>query len=361
MVNQIVNEYTPDEVSHPGETLLDILEERGMSQAELADRTGRPKKIVNEIIKGKLGISPETAIQLERALGVPAAFWSKRQQQHDESMAKQSEQTKLQGHLRWLSNFPVSAMVKAGYVTPASDRVELLRRILNFFGVASPDAFDRFQGMVQVQYRQSARFDADRFALAAWLRKGEILAQGMQCSPFSKETLRARLSEIRRLTVLAPDDFVPRLQKHCSAAGVAVVFVPELPRIRAYGATYWLGNRAVIQLCLRGKKDDVLWFTFFHEVGHLLLHARKRAIFLEVEEKAGTEEEEANHFASEILIRKRDLDAFVRTTPRLSAAAITRFAEAQGVAPGIVVGQLHYFGYAPYDHFQRLRRTLAWR
>jgi len=100
--------------------------------------------------------------------------------------------------------------------------------------------------------------------------------------------------------------------------------------------------------------------TFFHEVGHLLLHARKRAIFLEVEEKAGAEEEEANRFASETLLRKRDLDAFVAATPRLSAAAITRFAGTQGIAPGIVVGQLHYYGYAPYEHFQGLRQTLGW-
>ncbi|RPI29817.1 MAG: addiction module antidote protein, HigA family [Acidobacteria bacterium] len=361
MAKQIVNEYAPDEVSHPGETLLDVLEERGMSQAELADRTGRPKKIINEIIKGKLGISPETAIQLERSLGVPASFWNKRQQEYDESVARRTERDKLQQHLTWLSNFPVSAMVKAGYVTPGSDRIERLRGVLNFFGVASPEAFDRYQGMVQVQYRQSARFDADRFALAAWLRRGELLAQRMECGPFSRQALRGRLGGVRRLTVLSPEDFVPRLQRICSEAGVAVVFVPELPKIRAYGATYWLGNRAVIQLCLRGKKDDVLWFTFFHEVGHLLLHGRKRAIFLEVEEKTGTEEEEADHFASEILIRKKDLDAFVRATPRLSAAAITRFAEAQGIAPGIVVGQLHYFGYAPFDHFQRLRQTLAWR
>lgn len=361
MAKQIINEYMPDDVSHPGETLLDVLEERGMSQAELADRTGRPKKIVNEIIKGKLGISPETAIQLERTLGVPASFWNRRQQRYDESVARRSEGDRLQQHLEWLSNFPVSAMVKSGYITPGSERIELLREVLNFFGVASPDAFDRYQGIVQVQYRQSARFDADRFALAAWLRRGELLAQRIECRPFSKEALRDRLDAIRRLTVLFPEDFVPRLQSLCSEAGVAVVFVPELPKIRAYGATYWLGNRAVIQLCLRGKKDDVLWFTFFHEVGHLLLHARKRTIFLEVEQTTGTEEEEANGFASETLLRKKDLDAFVAATPRLSAAAITRFAKAQGIAPGIVVGQLHYYGCAPYEHFQGLKRTLAWR
>ncbi len=72
MSNPIQNQYTPDVVSPPGETLLEILEDRGMSQAELAERTGRPKKTINEIIKGKAALTPETAIQL-------SAFWARRQ------------------------------------------------------------------------------------------------------------------------------------------------------------------------------------------------------------------------------------------------------------------------------------------
>jgi len=73
------NQYCPDEVSPPGETLLEVLEERGITQAELAERTGRPRKTINEIIKGKAAITPETALQLERVLGVAASFWNARE------------------------------------------------------------------------------------------------------------------------------------------------------------------------------------------------------------------------------------------------------------------------------------------
>src|SRR5207247_1387509 len=44
------NEYTPDIVTPPGETLLEVLEARGMTQAELAERMGRPKKTISELI-----------------------------------------------------------------------------------------------------------------------------------------------------------------------------------------------------------------------------------------------------------------------------------------------------------------------
>ena len=51
MANSVQNEYHPDYVSPPGETLLETLETIGMSQAELAKRMGRPVKTINEIIQ----------------------------------------------------------------------------------------------------------------------------------------------------------------------------------------------------------------------------------------------------------------------------------------------------------------------
>ena len=92
MISRSQNEYTPDVVSTPGETMAEVLNERLMSQAELAERTGRPKKTINEIIKGKAAITPETALQLERVLGIPANFWNNRERNYREFIAKQEEQ-----------------------------------------------------------------------------------------------------------------------------------------------------------------------------------------------------------------------------------------------------------------------------
>ncbi|MBR8835064.1 MAG: HigA family addiction module antidote protein [Stigonema ocellatum SAG 48.90 = DSM 106950] len=88
MSNAIQNQYMPNYASPPGETLQEVLEERGMSQAELAERTGRPKKTINEIINGKAAITPETALQLERVLGIPASFWNNREQHYREALAR---------------------------------------------------------------------------------------------------------------------------------------------------------------------------------------------------------------------------------------------------------------------------------
>jgi addiction module HigA family antidote len=91
----IENQYLPDTVSPPGETVAETLEELGMTQAELSMRMGRPQKTVSEIIHGKTAITPDTALQLERVLGVPAHFWLKREQHYQEWRSRQQDEAQL--------------------------------------------------------------------------------------------------------------------------------------------------------------------------------------------------------------------------------------------------------------------------
>ena len=354
------NRYAPDFVTPPGETLQDTLDALGMSQTELAQRIGKHKKTVNAIVKGKQEITPETALQLEKALGVPASFWNNRQKRYAEFVARAEEACRLQEQKSWLRNFPRQEMIRHNYIDDGDDEVSLMDKILKLLNVASPGAFDARLDKLEVQYRKSSAFRVNNYALAAWLSRGRELAQAIRCGPFDKPCFRRGLRGIRAMTLLPPERFVPELQTTCASCGVKVVFVPELPRMPVYGATYWIGDNPVIQINIRGKKDDILWFTFFHEAGHVLLHGKKKAVYLDVDEKQGEEEEEANVFASEWLIPRNDLDSFVNSVGRLSYENIRRFADDQSIAPGIVVGQLHHYGHAPYTHFQKLKRTLKW-
>lgn len=95
------NEFEPDIASPPGETLLEVLSDRGMTQAALAKSTGRPRKTINEIIRGKAEITPETALQLERVLGIPAHFWNNRERQYRETLARLEERERLGQQLHW--------------------------------------------------------------------------------------------------------------------------------------------------------------------------------------------------------------------------------------------------------------------
>lgn len=68
--------YAPDLVLPPGETLVEVIAERGMTQAELAARTGLSAKHINQIVKGIAPITPDTALLLESTTGVSARVWS---------------------------------------------------------------------------------------------------------------------------------------------------------------------------------------------------------------------------------------------------------------------------------------------
>ena len=60
---------------HPGEVLKDELEEVGLTQSALAKHIGVLPKTINEICRGKRGISAEMAMKLSKALGGSPQFW----------------------------------------------------------------------------------------------------------------------------------------------------------------------------------------------------------------------------------------------------------------------------------------------
>lgn len=363
MSNTIQNQYTPDYVSPPGETLLELLEELGMPQAELAQRMGRPKKTINEIIKGKTAITPETALQLETVLGAPAEFWNNRERIYRQHLARLKEKADLAAHVDWLKGFPLKAMIKMNWIRAYEDDVQQLWELLRFFGVASPQQWEVIWDQASVAFRKSAAFQSERKAVFAWLRKGEIEAQKIHCQPFAAETFQQVLiDQVRPLTLQPPQIFQPELESLCSQVGVAVVFVPQLPKARVSGATRWLTpTKALIQLSLRYKTDDHLWFTIFHEAGHILLHG-KREVFLEDGEMDNTKEQEANEFARDSLIPAAKLNQFLKQSkpsPR-SKEGIQAFAAEIGIAPGIVVGRLQHDGHLPYKNCNGLKRTFKW-
>ena len=360
------NAFKPNYAVPPGETLKETIESMGMTQAELAQRTGRPKKTINEIIKGKTTIMPDTAIQFERVLGVPAAFWNNLERNYQETLARLKEEEQLQSQIKWLKTFPIASLVKNGWLPRLKTDVDKLRSLLNFFGVAGIKEWQDIWEAPEAVYRESFAFKSKKGAVAAWLRKGEVEALQMECSRYKDRAFRAVLGKIHGLTEEPPDGFEPEMKRRCAEAGVAVVFVPELPGTHLYGATRWVGaNKALIQLSLRGKSDDHLWFTFFHEAGHILLHGKKE-VFIEAKDEGcrdigGSEkEQEANRFAQDLLIPPEKYRAFIEAG-RLRQTDIRGFAKEIGIAPGIVVGRLQHDKVIPFSAANTLKKRFRFR
>lgn len=357
-MSSMSNSYLPDYLVAPGEVLVDYLESLGMSQVDLALRTGLAKKTINEIVKGKAPITPDTALKFERVLGRPAHFWSRLEVQYQENKARIEEYSRLQLCIEWLKRIPIAMMVKLGWISAFKDKTAQLGEVLNFFGVNSPEQWEAVWNEHQVAYRQTKRFETCPEAVSAWLRKGEIEAQKLQCASFDKKRFQDTLNSIKHLTIQSPKVFQPELVRLCAEVGVAVVFVPELPKTGVCGATRWLGDKAVIQLSLRYRSNDQLWFTFFHEAGHILKHGRKD-IFIEGKGLDGEKEDEANAFARDHLIPPAAFRQFLAQWDR-SLVAVEKFAENIGIASGIVVGRLQHEGRLHNSCGNKLKVFYTW-
>jgi addiction module HigA family antidote len=353
--------YRPDYAVPPGETLQETIQAIGMTQVELAERMGLTTKTINFIMKGNGPITPETALQLERVLGTPASFWNSRERQYREALARQLEHKELASQVKWLERFPFAAMARLGWVPRLRDKISRIRALLDFFGVANPQQWDAVWAKTDVAFRASVAFQKKPGAVAAWLRKGELDAQKIETAPFDEGKFRRAVDLARSLTKETPEVFEPALRNHCAAVGVAWVLVPELPGTHTHGATRWLTpTKALIQLSLRFKSNDQLWFSFFHEAGHILLHG-KRDVFLEEIGGKGDKEDEANRFAADKLIPPPALRRFLDSGEFMTRHGVETFAEQVGLQPGIVVGRLQHEGKLAMNQMNDLKVRLQWK
>ena len=179
--------------------------------------------------------------------------------------------------------------------------------------------------------------------------------------PYDESNFSDKLLEIRRLTCKEPVAvMVERAKKLCASAGVAVVVCPAFKGVRASGACYWLGTGSpVIQLSLRYKTEEQLWFSLFHEAGHVVDGHKKGFIDGDDYDDGSEMEERANTFARDLLLPPDPHEVFVRKGD-FSATAVSEYARASGVAPGIVVGRLQRDGLLDYDRLSQFRRPLEW-
>lgn len=357
------NQYRPSMVSPPGTTLSELLEERGIRQVELATRMGVTPKFVNELIAGKTTITPTTALALEKALDVSAAFWLARDARYQEALAREASQAEMVANVDWLNELPLKDLRKFRWIEEHESKPAYVEACLRFFGVVSVDAW-RQQYVTQTNasaaYRASEKVRKDPGSVAAWLRAGELLASRIECQPFGRDIFLETMNNARKLTLVTdPSEFVPALRDLFATCGVAVVIVRAPKGCPISGAVRWLTpQKALVQLSMRYLRNDTFWFTFFHECGHIALHGKKM-LFLENDEMTGTEEDEANRFAADQLIPPNEWAQFLPFT--VTEQTIRLFAERIGIAPGIVLGRLQKERGFPWNRLTHLKVQYIWK
>ncbi len=331
---------------HPGESLLEILESKGMSQTELANRIGLHKKTINEIIKKEKPISPNTALKLSLVFGTSEKFWNNLQKNYDETVARLELEKELEKAKLIVPKYTVySQLVKFGLVEKTSLAKKKAENLLQFFSVASFNSLSKMYSIENIAFRKTDTKQVSEENLKAWLRFGEIEAAKIKTKSFSLPKLKQLLPEIKRLNLLEPNEYSSKLVSILAECGIALVFLPYFKNTYVNGATRWLtSNRVTIMVTPKNKMEDILWFTLFHEIGHVIKHSKKENYIsfwdgTDLNHNHMDREKEADRFASEMIIPKKYWNLFI-TKGLFTYSEIRRFAKETKVKPGIVAGRL---------------------
>jgi len=355
-------DFEPQWASPPGGTILDILDEKGMSIEDFCAAMKTSEQMASKLISGDAEIDDKLAAKLQNVLGGSAAFWLRREAQFRSDLERLDKAIVEIKPKAWLSTFPVRDIVAFGWIERAADRALQADALLRFFDMPSIPVWHQHYKMMAtaVAYRTSQTYESKFGALVAWLRQGEIEAERIVCDTWNREELRSLIPKLRPLTRLKdPATFLPELQQLCATCGVAVIIVRAPTGCRASGAARFVSStKAVVQFSFRFRTDDHFWFSLFHELGHLLLHDCS-SIFLEEADLITThEEDEANEFATQTLVPPAYQDEMLNLPA--DYRAIMRFAKRIGISHGIVVGQLQHYKVLAPNKFNSLKIRYSW-
>ena len=332
--------FKPDYAVPPGATLEESMRAQGMTQQELAERTGLTVQTLNRIFKGDQPITYETANKLEYVTPYPASFWNNLEAQYREQLKKLEAKEPDKALLNWAASFNYARMAAAGWLPATRSLDEKARNLLTFFQVSGVAEWEKvhLSTVNQGAYRVAAALQEHKVDNLAWIQRGTTLAKALHPDPFDEKAFTAALKEVRTWVQQPPQEIAPLLESRFRKVGIALIFLNTLPGMGVHGYARWVkrGGYFVIIHGLRHKSDEFFWFDLFHELAHIALHGKSHE-FIEYEGRDDPREIEADEWAARRLIANDEWKAFVNTHPAPNAPVIRAFAEKVGVAPGIVV------------------------
>lgn len=332
----------------PGATIKEQLSDRGMSQKEFAARMDMSEKHISKLINGDVHLTPDVAVRLELVLGVPAEFWNNLESIYREKLVKVEMENTMDTDIELAKQFPYSEMSRFGWVPETRDAKEKVIYLRKYFGIVELSLLENEQ-ITRIACRRLAITEKSDLALMAWVQEAKIIARGIQTEPINIKGLIAAIPDIRKMTVMKPNEFCPKVKKYLADCGIALVFLPHLKGSFLQGATFLDGNKIVVGLTARGKDADKFWFSLFHELAHIVLgHVGQINGISDEDERA------ADTWSEETLINKKEFNAFIKEKD-YTEQSIIRFAKEQGIAPGIVVGRMQIEGIIKYSVLNKLK------
>ena len=332
---------------HPGYYVNEIIEALETTQKEYAKRLEVSEKILSQLINGQTSLSKELALKLSLATNISIGAWLNLQMEYERRTLEEQKEQELKTETAYLKILDYKYFVNNGFVLECRSKLEQVKNLLKFLNIASFAILEREDFLVCFRTATS-RLALNRIICSnAWVQIALNEALKIETDVYSEKKLRECLPKIRKMSSQSPQDFLPELRQICNRCGIALVLLPHLKNSGVNGATKWITNeKAMIAINARGKDADKFWFSFMHEIYHVLeKRVKKIMIAGEGERKDYDEalEKKCDNLSSEFWIPDREYRVFVHTNKgRFTENAIRRFSTVIDVHPGIVVGRLQH-------------------
>lgn len=341
----------PVEVFPPGEYLIDELEARSWSQTDFAKIIGRPVKTINEIVKNKRGITPDTARDFAAAFGTSAEFWLNLQKAYEIFKTGNSEREERDRDISrkagLYEKFPVADLVNNNWVQNSESFDVLESRVLKFYGVQQTS--DPLPLSYAAKSSDSLQ-EASNIQLA-WLYKCASLAKSVATPKYSEKKLKDSLETLE--TFMLSVEEIRKIPEVLSECGVRFVIVEPWKGSKICGVCFWLDDESpVIGMTLLHDRIDNFWFVLRHEIEHVLRGDGKNGAVIDEKGDNVNEfnsnatdaaEKAANNAASDFCVPSAEMTKFIaRLNPVFEEKNVIGFAKRINRHPGLVVGQLQH-------------------
>lgn len=352
--------------------MRDELEARGVKQKDFASTIGMPAPVLNDIINGKRGVTPDIAILLEAALGKDAASWLHLQAERDLEISRKKEdllrkQKDIETwqviqdccNVRFLGKY-----LPGGLGKTVQDKIET---VLFFFGVKSAEGLKEafIRDVDPAFFRKSEKMTNNPINLFTWKQIAYDRSSKLdRPKKFSPDAL-PELTEGLRTIFFENENTEERIEDLLREYGIKFFIQKNENGTHIDGFSFWKGSNPSIALTLRYQRIDILAFTLMHEVCHVFLHLNpleKGKSFISLSDtREGVEEQEADTFANNQLIPAKDWQRFRErnygTNPYAIGPKLREFALEHQIHPAIVLGRYQH-DYNVFDNGRGFERSI---
>lgn len=350
-----------DFIIHPGETLKEILDDREMTQRELALRTGVTEPHISNIIKGLKNISVSYAKKLEYALGIDASFWINLQANYDKEIADfeeinsiDKEELDILARIKSITEYVQELGLIYSDIQSSMLVIEW-RKILNISNLRAIPEISQTGS-----YRLAMADTVDPYILFTWIRVADLITANQQVEQgLDIEKLVANLNNIRELAFLEFEDIHAKLKEIFAECGIKFSIIRHFTGAPVQGILK-KNNDGTLSLIMtiRNKFADIFWFTLFHEIGHII-NGDIDDRLIDYDFAKNELEDRADQFAQDKWIEPEHYQDFV-SKGRFSLTNIKEFCAEQNIPTFILIGRLQrekILNYSKYSN-ERIRYEL---